>query len=1333
MKIKRSISGLEPGSKYYVQVRSVAGDQYSDWSESFAVDISKDVTPPPAPTNLNVDFTQSTLVATWSGTQAESQPDFLDFELEVGDGTSSYIYHTTSNSFELPLDTNRSLFGSAKPSITISVKSRDTSKNVSSGITSTANNPAPSTPNNAPVVSGAVQAYSVDVSPLLGQSSNKPLDLLAVEVLVYDSSNNLVSSWQGTDSVATIRTTNYSTRYVSARYIDIFGQAGGETSPKIEVVAIDPVVSDDTAPAIPSSGFSSTSTIDNKDITGQTALVTVSWNGVSDQDLSGYKVKFSKTNNSAEAGFVTDVPASSEDATVSAVFSAVADQTYYWWVASYDHLNNLSDWSATQQFTTQKDSTAPGVPLSTDFASRPSPENNAVVLSWIASATGTDFNPSVGIGYYEAQIASNTGFSSNVQTQRAQSTNISFTVPLWSTTYYGRVRAVDTSGNASAWSNVANQTVGADPALSAANSAQSTADGKNTVYYSDTEPAGGTYKENDIWFDTTNNDYAVFVYRSGTWSSAPFGSAAIKNLAINTDKLGVNSVVSSKINAGAITADKFNANIALVNKELRIGDFAATQINLIAGDSGEEGKVFSGSSGVYNDPNTGLYLDGTGKFSLADKLSFDGSDLTVAGEIKAESGEFVGNMTAGVMKIGANVNNTNDGVYIDADNYWYDSGAFKVGTATNRLEWTGTELIVDGELNAERGTFYGNVDILSGGSLRAEVDANNSVVFNSSGISGLQSGETTFQLVNSSSGVNKIGGWSFDDTSISSAIAGTETNDRTIYIDSSITSMYTSANIEGTIFSSGITGACTENCPVIWAGSDSSSSDSQDIYDDRSNAKFLVRNDGSLKSTKGEIGGWTIGETKLYSQKEGERQFSANFGSPESVGSINYYSAVYLSVWPWTNYQIMTITSSSPPSLYPGELIKVILGELVAPVRYEVIEKVSDTEYKVAAVESSYKWFGSASTVTVSSNFYGFTNEVENNITFGSTTENLNDYSLAVDGSGILIGEARITGRTFTQNYQNEFRSVFVNGEIFGLNNEAGATVFTVDGEQGGTFSRLDIFADGVQRLAIKQSRSANVVTLKFSDKTDGTQSHSFKVSDQVYVRTAAGGPIFPAGISGLNGEYVVSQVGASSSDSISFELAGPSVSETPFFGVVGTPFVANQAALTLSNRVPNENLSMTNQSFLMSNFEGDFVNLVPNSLIMSRSDPSGIMEITPSQIKSNFVTVVENGKLIASTATASNHAVPKSLIDQRLPGILRAGTATITTTGGDGGSWINYGYTFSSPPAVIASWGSDSGLISAGFGYLSLQVMIRETTRFYFKGAAANTGPVVVDWVAIG
>lgn len=691
------------------------------------------------------------------------------------------------------------------------------------------------------------------------------------------------------------------------------GSAGTWAAPPTThtVTPINPVSADTTAPTVVTAGLSSSSAVDTKDVSGQTVIVTANWTGVADSDVAGYKVKFSQTNNSTSAGTVVDVPNAQGSGTgsKSAVFYGVTGQTYYWWVASYDYLNNISAWSATQTTVATTDTTAPATPTNLALTVK----DNNINATWTGSATGTDFNPALGIGYYKVELATDSGFTANYQYQRASSTAISFAVPLWSTTYYVKVSAVDTSGNISAATANVTAATGIDPArnpqgmalnedpsmadanawtvtLGAAGTFTTVTDGQTgptvlrsgsgllsnfeatnyipldpSKYYRITmwvRSSGGSTKNMYLGLSLKSN--GTVVKGAGTWWSYALGNAIAANstwtqyglnvkytplmypsvsttatyssgggagsssvtisapntdirvgqlltgtgFAANTYVSGVSgtsvsfapvassqisgtltftkrdnltmsplmylnynniagyievndvrieevmgptliqddAITTPKIVAGAITASKFAADNALINQTLRIGDTGANQINLVAGSTGIAGKVYSGSSGVYNNTNTGFYLDGGGNFSLKDKLSFDGTTLTVNGTIQAAAGYFSGNLAVGnggTMKIGVDVNGTNDGIYIDANNYWYNTGNMSIGSATDNVTWNGTTLAVTGNITAKGGSFTGNIQA-NGGSFYAGSlpGSGQRLIMNSSGITGYNSGGT---------------------------------------------------------------------------------------------------------------------------------------------------------------------------------------------------------------------------------------------------------------------------------------------------------------------------------------------------------------------------------------------------------------------------------------------------------------------------------------------------------------------------------------------------------------------------------------------------------------
>jgi hypothetical protein len=118
----------------------------------------------------------------------------------------------------------------------------------------------------------------------------------------------------------------------------------------------------------------------------------------------------------------------------------------------------------------------------------------------------------------------------------------------------------------------------AEAAALAAGTAQSTADGKNTVYYQTTAPSGGTYKENDTWFDTDDGN-KMYYWNGSAWAARQFGTNAIANASITNALIADATIQSAKIanlDAGKITTGTLNAD--------RIGANTITTIKIAVGD-----------------------------------------------------------------------------------------------------------------------------------------------------------------------------------------------------------------------------------------------------------------------------------------------------------------------------------------------------------------------------------------------------------------------------------------------------------------------------------------------------------------------------------------------------------------------------------------------------------------------------------------------------------------------------------------------------------------------------------------------------------------------------
>jgi hypothetical protein len=193
-------------------------------------------------------------------------------------------------------------------------------------------------------------------------------------------------------------------------------------------------------------------------------------------------------------------------------------------------------------------------------------------------------------------------------------------------------------------------------------------------------------------------------------------------------------------------------------------------------------------------------------------------------------------ITAGDMKLGYGIggNNSQKGLYIAPDNYWYVQGNsnvssaayFTVGGETDKMVWDGAELDVTGTINANAGNFTGSVDVGSQsvpGQLRVYAGGNKFEVgqlknssgafINEYGIQGTNASGQLFQL-DTLNGIitnkGRIGGWTIDPTKLERGSVG-------VYAGMS----------SGSDFS-------------FWAGSPSSGGSTA--------AKFYVKPDGKVKA-----------------------------------------------------------------------------------------------------------------------------------------------------------------------------------------------------------------------------------------------------------------------------------------------------------------------------------------------------------------------------------------------------------------------------------------------------------------------------------------------------
>ena len=226
--------------------------------------------------------------------------------------------------------------------------------------------------------------------------------------------------------------------------------------------------------------------------------------------------------------------------------------------------------------------------------------------------------------------------------------------------------------------------------------AQATADSKKATYYQDAQPTGATYQAGDMWVDT-NDDNKLYTWSGSSWVLTQ-DSATAYDAALASLQPSANTIVNA---SNQITAVNTNG------------------ITVYSGSSPTTGaRIVMNSAGLagFNSSSTGAGNGAT--FSI----SASTGDAIFSGTVNATGGTFTGYVTAGTARFGVNVDSTDDGIWINSNNYWYDTGAFKVGDGSESMSYSSAGgLVVTGEINANSGTFTGNITstaTITGGTLR---------------------------------------------------------------------------------------------------------------------------------------------------------------------------------------------------------------------------------------------------------------------------------------------------------------------------------------------------------------------------------------------------------------------------------------------------------------------------------------------------------------------------------------------------------------------------------------------------------------------------------------
>jgi hypothetical protein len=264
------------------------------------------------------------------------------------------------------------------------------------------------------------------------------------------------------------------------------------------------------------------------------------------------------------------------------------------------------------------------------------------------------------------------------------------------------------------------------------------AQGKSKTYVQNDEPTGGTYSLGDLWIDT-NDGNKLYAYSGSAWAAKQDGAiSTAQSTADGKNKVNYStSDPGSTANTAGDIWFKYASGIVIAQY---VGAGGTTWTSTTIGNTVianlDAGKITTGFLSVAGSVKIGTNPSGSGSSARVEIDStgfyaYDGSVATVSitntgaaifsGTVNATAGAFTGYVTAGTARFGAAVQTGKNGIYINANNYWYDDATFKVGDGTESMTYTSAGgLVVTGDINATSGTFSGTITAtgtISGGTI----------------------------------------------------------------------------------------------------------------------------------------------------------------------------------------------------------------------------------------------------------------------------------------------------------------------------------------------------------------------------------------------------------------------------------------------------------------------------------------------------------------------------------------------------------------------------------------------------------------------------------------
>ena len=259
-------------------------------------------------------------------------------------------------------------------------------------------------------------------------------------------------------------------------------------------------------------------------------------------------------------------------------------------------------------------------------------------------------------------------------------------------------------------------------AQSTANTAMTTANGKNKIIFSTSGASGTAYATGDVWFKKTGGlIVAQWEFVSGAWQPRVLDNAVIANLdagkitagTLDAARIAANAITASKLASDSVTAVKIASEAVVAGKiatnAVTAGTIAANAITareIVAG-------AITAASGILADASVGSAQIADAAVTNAKIANLDAGKIT-AGTLDAAR---IGASSINVQKLMvSNFNNLADDPSFEAGGAWtLSSTTTRVQTAPRTGAWhlqvvtTGSLILQAGQLEAlqvEEGQVY---------------------------------------------------------------------------------------------------------------------------------------------------------------------------------------------------------------------------------------------------------------------------------------------------------------------------------------------------------------------------------------------------------------------------------------------------------------------------------------------------------------------------------------------------------------------------------------------------------------------------------------------------